>query len=67
MNDLKPGYYGLLLFNSNGQLVNQRNINVQSTFINQEFVLPGSLQPGIYRVNLVNNNDVLATRSLHIF
>jgi hypothetical protein len=67
MNDLKPGYYGLLLFNSNGQLVYQRNINVQSTFINQEFVLPGSLQPGIYRVNLVNNNDVLATRSLHIF
>ncbi|HEX4875324.1 MAG TPA: hypothetical protein VFV31_01550 [Chitinophagaceae bacterium] len=66
-NALKPGYYGLLFINSDGQLVYQRNINIQANFINQEFVLPGSLTPGIYRVLLVNNDDVLQTRSLHIF
>ena len=66
-NDLKPGYYGLLFFNSSGQLVYQNNINIQADFINQSITLPGSLMSGAYRVILVNNDDVIATRTIHIF
>jgi hypothetical protein len=66
-NDLKPGYYGLLIFNSAGQLVFQQNINIQANFINQQITLPGSLMSGAYRVILVNNDDVIATKTIHIF
>ena len=66
-NDLKPGYYGLLFFNSAGQLVYQYNINIQADFINQQITLPGSLMSGAYRVILVNNDDVIATKTIHIF
>lgn len=66
-NDLKPGYYGLLFLNSSGQLVYQYNINIQANFINQSFTLPGSLMSGAYRVILVNNDDVIATKTIHIF
>lgn len=66
-NDLKPGYYGLLLLNEAGQLVFQYNINIQADFINQPITLPGSLMSGIYRVMLVNNDDVIAVKSVHIF
>lgn len=66
-NDLKPGYYGLLFLNSSGQLVYQYNINIQADFINQLITLPGSLMSGAYRVILVNNDDVIATKTIHIF
>ncbi len=66
-NDLKPGYYGLLFFNSSGQLVYQYNINIQADFINQSVTLPGSLLSGAYRVILVNNDDVIATKTIHVF
>ncbi len=66
-NDLKPGYYGLLFFNSAGQMVYQYNINIQADFINQQITLPGSLMSGAYRVILVNNDDVIATKTIHIF
>jgi len=66
-NDLKPGYYGLLFFNSSGQLVYQYNINIQADFINQLITLPGSLMSGAYWVILVNNDDVIATKTIHIF
>lgn len=66
-NDLKPGYYGLLFFNSSGQLVYQYNINIQANFINQTFTLPGSLMSGAYRVVLVNNDNVIATKTIHLF
>jgi hypothetical protein len=66
-NDLKPGYYGLLFLNSAGQLVYQHNINVQADFINQSITLPGSIMSGAYWVILVNNDDIISTKTIHIF
>jgi hypothetical protein len=66
-NKLKPGYYGLLFLNSSGQLVYQYNINIQADFINQTVTLPGSIMSGAYRVLLVNNDEVIATKTIHIF
>jgi hypothetical protein len=66
MKDLTPGYYGLLFFNSAGELVLQHNINIQANFINQSLTVPGTLAPGIYRVQLVNSTKLLQTRSIVI-
>jgi hypothetical protein len=66
MNDIKPGYYGLMLYNSDGKLVYQHNMNIQSGFINQEFTIPGWLPQGIYRVNLVNFEMIISTKSILI-
>jgi hypothetical protein len=63
-SDLKPGYYGVLFFNSGGQLVLQKNIHVQSNYINQTILIPGSLGRGVYRVHFVNNDKVLEQRSI---
>lgn len=64
MTDLTPGYYGMLFFNSAGELVYQKNINIQSNFINQSLTVPGTMTPGVYRVQLVNTTKLLATRSI---
>lgn len=64
---VKPGYYGLLLFNSNGQLVFQKDMNIQADFINQAFTIPATLTPGVYTVLLVHDEDLVATRMISIF
>jgi len=64
MTDVKPGYYGLLLFNSNGQLVFQRNMNIQAGFINQAFTIPATLSPGVYTAYLVNHLATIGTRTI---
>jgi hypothetical protein len=56
VKDIQPGYYGLMLFNSAGEKVYQWNMNIQSTFINQTFTVPATLQHGVYRAYLVNDN-----------
>ena len=61
MTGITPGYYGLLLFNSEGQLVYQRNMNIQADFINQTFTVPATLQKGIYRANLTNHLEIIGT------
>lgn len=61
MTGITPGYYGLLLFNSEGQLVYQRNMNIQSNFINQTFTVPATLQKGVYRANLTNQLEIIGT------
>ncbi|HNA91982.1 MAG TPA: fibronectin type III domain-containing protein, partial [Chitinophagaceae bacterium] len=66
-NNVQPGYYGVLFFNSSGQLVYQYNINVQSNYINQLITLPGSMSSGNYRVSLVNNEKVLETKTIQVF
>lgn len=66
-NNVQPGYYGVLFFNSSGQLVYQFNINVQSNYINQLITLPGSMSSGNYRVSLVNNEKVLETKTIQVF
>lgn len=55
VKDIQPGYYGLMLFNSAGERVYQWNMNIQSTFINQTFTVPATLQQGVYRAYLVND------------
>lgn len=55
VKDIQPGYYGLMLFNSAGEKVYQWNMNIQSTFINQTFTVPATLQHGVYRAYLVND------------
>ncbi len=64
MTDITPGYYGLLLFNSNGQLVFQRNMNIQAGFINQVFTIPATLSPGVYTAYLVNHLATIGTRTI---
>lgn len=67
MNNLKPGYYGLFFFNAEGRQVYQKDINIQADFINQAFALPYSLTPGVYRIQLINEIGVVATKSITIF
>ena len=64
MNNLTPGYYGLLFFNSDGKLVYQKNINIQANFINQSFTIPATMARGTYQVNLINHLTLLATKSV---
>ncbi|MBK6937700.1 MAG: hypothetical protein IPH18_13065 [Chitinophagaceae bacterium] len=64
---LKPGYYGLLFFNSTGQMVFQKDMNVQADFINQVFTIPATLTPGVYTVLLIHDEDLVATRMISIF
>ncbi|MEK7224361.1 MAG: hypothetical protein AAB221_01605, partial [Bacteroidota bacterium] len=66
MNNLTPGYYGVLFFNSDGKLVYQKDINIQVNFINQTITIPGSLPVGTYRVQLVNHLEILATETILI-
>jgi len=64
MNNLVPGYYGILFFNSDGKLMYQKDMNIQSNFINQSFTVPATLAKGIYRVQLVNYLDIIATKTI---
>lgn len=63
-NNIQPGYYGLVFYNSEGKKVFQKDMHIQSTFINQSFIVPGSLGKGTYRVQLVNQTDILGTLSI---
>jgi hypothetical protein len=66
MNNLTPGYYGVLIFNSDGRQVYRKDINIQGTFINQMITIPGHLPGGIYRIQLINHLDVLSTKTILI-
>lgn len=66
LNNITPGYYGLVFYNSDGKMVFQHNMNIQAGFINQEFTIPGSLPPGVYRVTLVNFERIVYTKSILI-
>ncbi len=64
MGNLKPGYYGLLLFDAAGRLVYQKDMNIQAGFINQTFTIPASLARGIYRAYLVDFLTTIGTRTI---
>jgi len=66
INNLKPGYYALLFLDAEGKLVYQKNINIQATFINQSITLPSTISKGTYRVQLVNTDDIIATKTILI-
>lgn len=66
MNNLTPGYYGLLFFNSAGELAYQKNINIQAGFINQDISIPGTLAKGTYRLQLMNFEKTIAAKTILI-
>ncbi|MGB3005470.1 MAG: hypothetical protein WBC06_03100, partial [Chitinophagaceae bacterium] len=66
VNNITPGYYGLLFFNSAGQQVYQKNMNIQANFINQTFNIPSALGRGVYIVYLVNYLETIGTRTIMI-
>lgn len=66
MGNIASGYYGLLLYNNLGELVYQKDINVQSNFINMQLEIPGNLARGIYTLKLVNSFKSIATRNILI-
>jgi len=66
MNNVTPGYYGLLFFNSDGKLTYQKDINIQSNFINQSFTIPATMAKGSYRVQLVNYKEIIATKTIMV-
>ena len=53
---IKPGHYEIQLFNSTAQLVFQRELITQVDFIDDNFIVPGNLVPGVYRLHIVNPN-----------
>ncbi len=51
---IKPGHYEIQIFNSNGQLVFQREHITPVNFIDDNFILPCQLSPGVYSLHIVN-------------
>lgn len=66
MDNINPGYYGIKFFDSDGKAVFQYNMNIQSTFINQTFMVPSAIARGTYQVQLVNSTGIVATRSIMV-
>ncbi len=51
---IKPGHYEIQIFNSNAQLVYQRELIIQLDFIDDNFIVPGNLGSGVYSLYIVN-------------
>ncbi len=54
LSGIKPGHYALRIFNSVGQLVYQKDMNVQINFIDDRFVFPSKLPIGNYTLEVFN-------------
>ena len=52
LDNIKPGHYAAQLFNSNGQLVFQRDMIVQLNFIDDTFIIPAKLGIGLYTLQV---------------
>ncbi|HEX2683332.1 MAG TPA: hypothetical protein VHL77_05350, partial [Ferruginibacter sp.] len=50
---IKPGHYELQIFNSIGQLVFQRPVITPVDFIDDNFIIPGKIGPGVYSLHVV--------------
>lgn len=64
VDSIKPGYYGLLIYDASGRMVYQKNMNIQVNFINQTFTIPSTLQPGIYQAYLVNFEETIGIQTI---
>ncbi len=51
---INPGHYEIQIFNSSAQLVYQRELIVSVNFIDDNFIVPGKLAPGVYSLFIVN-------------
>lgn len=67
MNNLNPGNYSLVFINSGGQLAYQKNIHLQAGFINQEILIPATIGPGVYVVQIIYNTSVLGAKNILVF
>jgi hypothetical protein len=54
LSGIKPGRYALRIFNSVGQLVYQKDMNIQINFIDDRFVFPAKLPIGNYTLEVFN-------------
>ncbi len=54
LSGIKPGHYALRIFNSVGQLVYQKDMNIQVNFIDDRFVFPAKLPIGNYTLEVFN-------------
>jgi len=52
---LVPGHYSVKIYNCVGQLVLQHDIIAQVNFIDDRFTLPWTLGPGLYSLQIENN------------
>ncbi|HEV7782104.1 MAG TPA: lamin tail domain-containing protein [Chitinophagaceae bacterium] len=64
VDGVTPGYYGLLLYDTEGRLVFQKDMNIQVNFINQLITIPATLQTGIYRAYLVNYKERIGLQTI---
>ncbi|MEO6540225.1 MAG: hypothetical protein ABIN74_04500, partial [Ferruginibacter sp.] len=51
---IKPGHYEIQIFNSAGQLVHQRPLITPVDFIDDNFIIPAKLGPGVYSLHIVS-------------
>ena len=51
---IAPGHYQIQIFNSIGQLVFERPVITQVNFIDDNFILPGNIAPGVYSMHIVS-------------
>ena len=54
LNGIKPGHYAARLFNSNGQLVFQKDMIIAVNFIDDQFILPAILGTGVYSFQIAS-------------
>jgi hypothetical protein len=52
LNGIRPDHYAAQLLNSNGQLVFQKDMIVQVDFIDDSFVIPSNIVPGVYSLQV---------------
>jgi len=54
LSGVKPGHYSIQLYNSVGQRVYQKDVITQVNFIDDRFILPGKIAPGVYTIQIAN-------------
>ncbi|GAA4325157.1 T9SS type A sorting domain-containing protein [Flaviaesturariibacter amylovorans] len=66
LNNVSAGYHGIRVFNSIGDEVYRKDLNVQSNYINERIALPASLASGVYFIRVVSNTEVNATTRIFV-
>jgi hypothetical protein len=66
INNTRLGYHAIRIYNSMGQEVYRKDMNVQGTFINDRITLPYNMAPGIYTIRLNNNSGTIDSRMIMI-
>ncbi|RYY98821.1 MAG: T9SS type A sorting domain-containing protein, partial [Chitinophagaceae bacterium] len=64
--NVSAGYHGIRVFNSIGDEVYRKDLNIQSNYINERVTLPASLASGVYFVRVVSNTEVNATTRIFV-